>query len=498
MNEHTIAGMDAGLDAFAVPPRSGTVGHPTRRELRLGVAALDFAQTVLVGVAAHAAASGAEVASWKALCLGLLVAGLAGAARCAMHGADAPAAKPVRSASARAALATSASIGAAGAICWLLAPHVASEVLARWFAAWAGISGAGSAVLRFAAARFGRAVCGPIRAVVVGPPAREAPDRDALGRDAPGRDAPGHDAPAAWPAAPAPEDGWRSVGYIAAGEAGWLDRLRAAVVRDGVEVVVLVLRGPDADGRVADVCARLADQPVRVCLAVATGALGRTPRDLERFGGAALVDLLGDPQGGLDGAAKRAMDIALSALALAALSPVLAAAAVAVRAESPGPVIFRQKRFGLAGRPIEVLKFRSMRVETCDATGARRTLARDPRVTRVGRVLRRLSIDELPQLINVLRGDMSLVGPRPHPLHMRVGELYYFDAVERYRTRHLVKPGITGWAQVNGSRGEVDTIEKARRRVELDLWYLENWSVWLDVRVIARTILGGFLTRTAD
>lgn len=485
MNERTIAGVDAGFDAVfeGWPPRSGAVAHPTRRELRLGVAAVDAAQTVLVGVAAHFAASGAEVASWKALCLGVLVAGLAAAARCAMRGADAPAARTARSAAARAALATSASIAAAGAICWLLAPHVAAEVLARWFAAWAGLSGAGSAALRLAAAPFRRAVCGPVRAVVVGPPAREATGRDA---------------PAAWPAAPALEDTWRSVGYIAAGEAGWLDRLRAAVVREGVEVVVLVLRGPDAGDRVADVCARLADQPVRVCLAIAAGDLGRTPRDRERFGGAALVDLLGDPQGGLDGAAKRAMDIALSALALAVLSPVLAAVAAAVRAESPGPVIFRQKRFGLAGCSIEVLKFRTMRVETCDATGGRRTLARDPRVTRVGRVLRRLSLDELPQLVNVLRGDMSLVGPRPHPLHMRVGELYYFDAVERYRTRHLVKPGITGWAQVNGSRGEVDTIEKARRRVELDLWYLENWSVWLDLRVIARTLLGGFLTKGAD
>lgn len=479
MNEHTTFGVDPDLGVlFEEAAPSGPAAWLTRREFRLGVAAVDFVQTAAVGVAAHAAASGAEVASWKALCLGFLVAGIAGAARCAMHGADAPDARPPRSASARAALATSASIGAAGAICWLLAPHVAAEVLVRWFAAWAGVSCALSAALRFAAARFKRAVCGPVRAVVVGPPACGTPD--------------------ARSAALASEDSWLLAGYIAAGGPGWLDRLHSTVVREGVEVVVLVLSGPDADGRVAGVCGRLADQPVRVCLAIAADALGRTPRDLERFGGAALVDLLADPHGGLDGAAKRAVDIALSALALAVLSPVLAVAAMAIRAESPGPVIFRQKRFGLAGRPIEVLKFRSMRAASCDPTGERRTLARDPRVTRVGRVLRRFSIDELPQLINVLRGDMSLVGPRPHPLHMRVGELYYFDAVERYRTRHLVKPGITGWAQVNGSRGEVDTIEKARRRVGLDLWYLENWSVWLDVRIIARTLLGGFLTKGAD
>jgi lipopolysaccharide/colanic/teichoic acid biosynthesis glycosyltransferase len=161
-------------------------------------------------------------------------------------------------------------------------------------------------------------------------------------------------------------------------------------------------------------------------------------------------------------------------------------------------VLFRQWRFGLGNRPIFVLKFRTMRIEGCDATGERRTVARDSRVTRVGRFLRRTSIDELPQLINVLRGEMSLVGPRPHPLHMRVGDSYYFDAVSRYRVRHLVKPGITGWAQINGSRGEVDTLEKARRRVELDLWYLQNWSLVLDFRILLSTALGRFGTWHAD
>jgi exopolysaccharide biosynthesis polyprenyl glycosylphosphotransferase len=211
-----------------------------------------------------------------------------------------------------------------------------------------------------------------------------------------------------------------------------------------------------------------------------------------------LVDLVVRPQAGWRAAAKRASDVTGAFIALLLLAPVMLAAALAIRVETPGPVLFRQWRFGAGSRPIQVLKFRTMRADLCDVTGAARTTRQDHRVTRVGRFLRRTSIDELPQLLNVLRGDMSLVGPRPHPLHMRVGSVYYFEAVEWYRARHRVRPGITGWAQVNGSRGEVDTLEKARRRVELDLWYLANWSLSLDLLVILRTVFGGFRSPSAD
>jgi exopolysaccharide biosynthesis polyprenyl glycosylphosphotransferase len=278
----------------------------------------------------------------------------------------------------------------------------------------------------------------------------------------------------------------------------WLTQLYLTVVNQNVDVVVLALTGQGEQSQIADICNGLADQPVRICLAIDTIAVGRPPGGLERFGRAILVDLVGDPHAGLGGVAKRAIDIVFSAAAIAVLAPAFLLITVLVRWESPGPAIFRQKRFGLGGRAIEVLKFRSMYLTSCDVTGERRTLARDPRVTQVGRVLRRLSLDELPQLFNVLRGDMSLVGPRPHPLQMRVGESYYFDVVLQYRTRHIVKPGITGWAQVNGSRGEVNNITKARHRVELDLWYLENWSLLLDFLIILRTVWGGFMTRGAD
>jgi len=136
---------------------------------------------------------------------------------------------------------------------------------------------------------------------------------------------------------------------------------------------------------------------------------------------------------------------------------------------------------------IRVLKFRTMHVDCADPSGAQRTVRDDPRITRLGRRLRLLSLDELPQLLNVVRGDMSLVGPRPHALAMKTGDRLYCDAVEEYLHRHRVKPGITGWAQVNGLRGEVDTLEKARARVAHDLYYIEHWSPWLDFKILFKT-----------
>jgi polysaccharide biosynthesis protein PslA len=163
--------------------------------------------------------------------------------------------------------------------------------------------------------------------------------------------------------------------------------------------------------------------------------------------------------------------------------------AAAIRLDSRGPVFFIQDRFGFNNKTIRVLKFRTMHVEQEDPTGANRTLARDPRVTRVGRFLRSVSLDELPQLVNVLRGEMSLVGPRPHALGMKAGERLYHDAVSDYFQRHRVRPGMTGWAQVNGLRGEIDSLDKARRRVALDLYYIDHWSLWLDLKILLKTII---------
>ena len=192
------------------------------------------------------------------------------------------------------------------------------------------------------------------------------------------------------------------------------------------------------------------------------------------------------------------MDIVLSLTGLIMLAPVLLTIALAIRITSPGPAIFRQWRFGACSRPFQVYKFRTMRFDVSDATGAARTQKFDPRVTRLGRILRRTSIDELPQLINVLRWEMSLVGPRAQALYMEVDGQFMFDALGDYPARHRVLPGITGWAQVNGSRGEVDTLEKAERRTQLDLWYIKNWSLLLDIKIIIKTVLYEFATFDAD
>ena len=182
------------------------------------------------------------------------------------------------------------------------------------------------------------------------------------------------------------------------------------------------------------------------------------------------------------------MDRGIALIAVLLLSPLLLLTALAIRLESKGPILFRQKRFGFNNNEISVLKFRSMYVDRQDVSGAARTRKDDPRVTRVGRIIRRTSIDELPQLFNVLRGDMSLVGPRPHATMMRVGDKYYFDAVRGYTARHRVKPGITGLAQIRGLRGEIATTDRARKRVEYDIYYIENWSPLLDLRIMIETL----------
>ncbi len=186
---------------------------------------------------------------------------------------------------------------------------------------------------------------------------------------------------------------------------------------------------------------------------------------------------------------KRTIDVVLASAALVILSPIMLAAAIAVKLDSPGPILFRQKRYGERGMPIVIYKFRSMRTDPVgqrDEKGVLRQAQQgDARVTRVGRFLRRSSIDELPQLFNVLEGTMSLVGPRPHAASHNE---FYRHQIRGYMLRHSVKPGITGWAQVNGLRGETDTLEKMQRRVEYDRYYITHWSVWLDIQIMFKTV----------
>ncbi len=192
---------------------------------------------------------------------------------------------------------------------------------------------------------------------------------------------------------------------------------------------------------------------------------------------------------GLSGVAKDVFDRLFAAAALIALSPLLLAIALAIKVTSPGPVFFSQPRLGLNGRRFRLLKFRSMQVHHEDAGRVTQATRDDPRITPVGRFLRRTSLDELPQFFNVLTGDMSVVGPRPHAL---VHNDLYKDKLAMYMQRHRVKPGITGWAQINGYRGETDTDDKMARRVEFDLYYLRHWSFRMDLKIVAWTALRGW------
>ena len=194
---------------------------------------------------------------------------------------------------------------------------------------------------------------------------------------------------------------------------------------------------------------------------------------------------------------KRMLDITLGLAAFVFLLPLLLVIACAIKLDSRGPILFRQPRLGFNNRQFTVFKFRSMYAHDADVMASRQTSRGDPRVTRVGKWLRRLSIDELPQLLNVLRGEMSLVGPRPHAPHTRAGGKLLDDALAEYVLRHQVKPGITGWAQVNGARGELVTTDDLRRRVAFDLQYIQRWSIRFDLKIMALTVLREVFSKNA-
>jgi exopolysaccharide biosynthesis polyprenyl glycosylphosphotransferase len=191
---------------------------------------------------------------------------------------------------------------------------------------------------------------------------------------------------------------------------------------------------------------------------------------------------------------KRIFDVSCAGLALAVLSPFLVAVAAAIKVASPGPVFFAQDRYGYRNRRFRIYKFRTMHVAMSDRSGVTQTVGDDPRVTVLGRILRKTSIDELPQLINVVLGDMSLVGPRPHVPGMKAASVKYEDLVPYYFQRHNIRPGITGLAQVSGCRGSTALADAAVSRVDYDLQYIERWSLWLDIKIIVRTIRHEFFS----
>tara|TARA_R110000782_G_scaffold78293_3_gene155910 strand:- start:96763 stop:98235 length:1473 start_codon:yes stop_codon:yes gene_type:complete len=241
--------------------------------------------------------------------------------------------------------------------------------------------------------------------------------------------------------------------------------------------------------RLNQIIGQLSSSAIDICVMPREFLVLRDRYRVNYIGTLPVLNVWQQPIRDFGGLLKEIQDRVAALIAIILLAPLLLLTAILIKLDSPGPIFFRQRRFGFNNLPIEVLKFRSMHVDMQDVSGARRTQKGDPRVTRVGRVIRRFSIDELPQLFNVLTGNMSLVGPRPHATEMRVGESYYHDAVSGYAARHRVKPGITGLAQVRGLRGEIDTMERARKRVEYDMYYIEHWSPLFDLRIIFETVI---------
>ena len=241
-----------------------------------------------------------------------------------------------------------------------------------------------------------------------------------------------------------------------------------------------------AEARVRAMIERLRIAPNRVDLLLVDQTESVRGKRIERLSGAAVACVSGRPRNMGRALLKRLQDLVVGAGLLATFALPMLAIAIAVKCDSRGPVIYRQRRHGFNNRTITVLKFRTMRHDP--GAPMRQVTSNDPRVTRIGAFLRRTSLDELPQLFNVLGGSMSLVGPRPHAVGMKAADRELTHIVAEYAHRHRVKPGITGWAQVNGSRGPVETPAALRCRVKFDLAYVSQASLWLDLQVLARTV----------
>ncbi len=271
-----------------------------------------------------------------------------------------------------------------------------------------------------------------------------------------------------------------------------VDMIRAGLI----DQVVLALPWA-AEKRLQKLVEALAQTPVKLRLAPDLVTFTFAHRPVVILGDLPVMTLFERPMSGLSGIAKTIEDKLLSCLILLVIWPVLLIVALAVKLDSPGPVLFRQPREGFNNKPFRCYKFRTMYHDQLEYKDIHQAGREDPRITRVGRFLRRTSLDELPQLLNVLEGDMSLVGPRPHAASTRAAGKLFSDVVQSYAARHKVKPGITGWAQVNGWRGETDTEDKIVKRVEHDLYYIENWSIWFDLYILVRTVGAVLLPRNA-
>lgn len=278
-----------------------------------------------------------------------------------------------------------------------------------------------------------------------------------------------------------------------AGEAekGLLSAMVATCRADTIDTVIII---PTADtiGYAERTVRALAEMPVTVHV-LPFGSMSGPTSASTCIGGVPSIVISHSPIDSLNMLFKRGFDVGAASLLLAALLPLMAVLSAAIKLESPGPVFFRQTRHGYGNRCFEVFKFRSMTVVE-DGPAVRQAVRNDNRITRVGRFMRRTNLDELPQLLNVILGDMSLVGPRPHPVALNAS---FASRIRFFNRRHNILPGITGWAQVNGLRGETDTDEKMHSRIEHDLWYIDHWSILLDVRILFLTVFSSLAYRNA-
>ena len=263
--------------------------------------------------------------------------------------------------------------------------------------------------------------------------------------------------------------------------------------RNGKIDRVYIAMGMADELKIKDLVRKLTDTTCSVLLIPDLFTFNIIHSRTEQINNIPVVSLFDTPLNGINRIFKRLEDIIVSSIILVLISIPLIIIACAVKFSSPGPILFRQTRYGMDGKPIKVWKFRSMSVMEND-TKVVQAKQNDPRVTRVGKILRNTSLDELPQFFNVLFGQMSVVGPRPHAV---AHNEEYRALIEGYMLRHKVKPGITGLAQINGFRGETDTLDKMQKRVEYDLYYIHSWSLWLDIRIIFLTIFKGFISKTA-
>ncbi|MDP2118956.1 MAG: undecaprenyl-phosphate glucose phosphotransferase [Hoeflea sp.] len=261
---------------------------------------------------------------------------------------------------------------------------------------------------------------------------------------------------------------------------------------------MLIIAMPlNAESRVLQLLKKLWILPLDIRLAAHANKLRFRPRAYSYVGAVPMLDIFDRPITDWDSVAKRIFDVFFSVLAIALLWPVMVATAIAIKLDSKGPVLFMQKRHGFNNEVIEVFKFRSMYTDQCDPAARVVVTKGDPRVTKVGRFIRKTSIDELPQFFNVLRGDLSLVGPRPHAVVAVAQDRLFAEVVDGYFARHRVKPGVTGWAQINGWRGEIDNDEKIKQRTACDLYYIENWSLLFDLKILFLTPIRLFNTEHA-